>query len=121
MISIHRIVLRRLLAAWLIVSVLIGGVAYYIETEKIDDAIVARKADRPGVDPLGDVPLDAVEGTAANEQNVLGVERDHFLVGVLATALRGYVHYRTFQQFEQRLLHAFAAHVAGNGWAITFA
>ena len=44
MISIHRTVLRRLLAAWLIVSVLIGGIAYYIEIEKIDDAIVALAA-----------------------------------------------------------------------------
>jgi HD-GYP domain-containing protein (c-di-GMP phosphodiesterase class II) len=44
MISIHRIVLRRLVAAWLIVSFLIGGIAYYIETEKIDDAIVALAA-----------------------------------------------------------------------------
>jgi HD-GYP domain-containing protein (c-di-GMP phosphodiesterase class II) len=37
-------VLRRLVAAWLIVSFLIGGVAYYIETEKVDDAIVALAA-----------------------------------------------------------------------------
>ncbi len=44
MISIHRIVLRRLIAAWLIVSVLIGGIAYYVEIEKIDDAIVALAA-----------------------------------------------------------------------------
>ena len=44
MISIHRIVLRRLVAAWLIVSVLIGGIAYYVESEKIDEAIVALAA-----------------------------------------------------------------------------
>ena len=44
MISIHRIVLRRLFAAWLIVSILLGGVAYYIEMEKIDDAIIALAA-----------------------------------------------------------------------------
>jgi HD-GYP domain-containing protein (c-di-GMP phosphodiesterase class II) len=44
MISIHRIVLRRLIAAWLIASVLLGGIAYFIEIEKIDDAIVALAA-----------------------------------------------------------------------------
>ncbi len=44
MISIHRIVLRRLVAAWLIVSFLIGGITYYLETEKIDEAIVALAA-----------------------------------------------------------------------------
>ena len=42
--SIHRIVFRRLVAAWLIVSVLIGGIAYYVESEKIDEAIVALAA-----------------------------------------------------------------------------
>jgi HD-GYP domain-containing protein (c-di-GMP phosphodiesterase class II) len=44
MASIHRIVLRRLITAWVIVSFLIGGIAYYIETEKIDEAIVALAA-----------------------------------------------------------------------------
>lgn len=42
--SIHRIVLRRLILAWLSVSFVVGGVSYYIETEKIDDAIVALAA-----------------------------------------------------------------------------
>ncbi len=40
MISIHRIVLRRLVLAWLAVSLLAGGLTYYIELEKIDDAVV---------------------------------------------------------------------------------
>ena len=44
MISIHRIVLRRLVLAWLSVSLLIGGIAYYAESEKIDAAIVALAA-----------------------------------------------------------------------------
>jgi HD-GYP domain-containing protein (c-di-GMP phosphodiesterase class II) len=44
MISIHRIVLRRLILAWLAVSLLAGGLSYYIELEKIDDAVVALAA-----------------------------------------------------------------------------
>lgn len=44
MISIHRIVLRRLVAAWLTASLLIGGTAYYVELEKIDSAVVALAA-----------------------------------------------------------------------------
>ena len=44
MISIHRIVLRRLIVGWLAVSLLGGGLAYYIEMEKIDDAVVALAA-----------------------------------------------------------------------------
>lgn len=44
MISIHRIVLRRLLLAWLVVSLLAGGLTYFVELEKIDDAVVALAA-----------------------------------------------------------------------------
>lgn len=44
MISIHRIVLLRLMLAWLAVSLLAGGLTYYIELEKIDDAVVALAA-----------------------------------------------------------------------------
>ncbi|HJW24218.1 MAG TPA: HD domain-containing phosphohydrolase [Rhodocyclaceae bacterium] len=44
MISIHRVVLTRLLAAWLLVSLAVGAGVYYIETEKIDDYVVALAA-----------------------------------------------------------------------------
>ncbi len=44
MISIHRIVLRRLILAWGLVSLLAGGTIYIIEIAKIDDAIVALAA-----------------------------------------------------------------------------
>lgn len=38
---IHGIILSRLAASWIILSLLFGGVAYYIELEKIDDFVVA--------------------------------------------------------------------------------
>lgn len=41
MISIHRVVLTRLVVAWLLSSVGIGAGVYYLETEKIDDYVVA--------------------------------------------------------------------------------
>lgn len=44
MTSIHRTILRRLLLAWLAVSLLVGGLTYYIELEQIDDAVVALAA-----------------------------------------------------------------------------
>lgn len=44
MISIHRIVLRRLILAWLAVSLFAGGLTYYLEIRKIDDAVVALAA-----------------------------------------------------------------------------
>ena len=44
MISIYRVVLTRLLAAWLLVSLAVGAGVYYVEAEKIDDYVVALAA-----------------------------------------------------------------------------
>jgi HD-GYP domain-containing protein (c-di-GMP phosphodiesterase class II) len=38
---IHGIILRRLSVAWILLSLLFGGIAYFLELEKIDDFVVA--------------------------------------------------------------------------------
>ena len=58
--------------------------------------------------------LDAGEGAAANEEDVRGVDLDELLVGVLAPTLRRHRGGGALQDLEQRLLHAFARHVAGD-------
>ncbi|OPZ85933.1 MAG: hypothetical protein BWY76_01184 [bacterium ADurb.Bin429] len=40
---------------------------------------------------------------------------------MLASALRGHICHGAFEDFQQRLLHAFAAHVAGNGGIVALA
>ena len=62
--------------------------------------------------PLLDDPVDALEGAAADEEDVLGVDLDELLVRVLASALRRHVGNRTLDDLEQRLLHALAGDVA---------
>ena len=52
---------------------------------------------------------------AANEENVGSVHGSEFLVGMLASTLRRNVGDSTFEDLEQRLLHAFTGNVAGNG------
>ena len=39
--DIHKRILKRLFVAWLGLSVVIGGVVYYLETEKIDDQVLS--------------------------------------------------------------------------------
>ena len=39
---------------------------------------------------------------------------------MLASALRGNVHDRTFQQLQQSLLYTFAAYITGNGRIVAF-
>ena len=61
-----------------------------------------------GLDDL----LQAVERAAADEEDVLRIELDVLLLRVLAAALRRYRSDRALDDLEQRLLHAFARHVA---------
>src|SRR5690606_11123721 len=42
----------------------------------------------------------AFEGASADEQYVLGIDFDHFLLGMFAAALRGHQDIAAFQQFQ---------------------
>ena len=64
------------------------------------------------VEALGNLALDTVKGTTADEEDILRVYGNHLLVGVLTSALGRYVHYRTFEELEQALLYALTADVA---------
>ena len=59
--------------------------------------------------------IEAGEGTAADEEDVAGVDLDHFLIRMLASALRRHVRHGAFQDFQEGLLNAFAGDVAGDG------
>jgi hypothetical protein len=58
--------------------------------------------------------FEADKGTAADEEDVLRVHLDVLLLRMLAPALRRHVADRALDDLEQRLLHAFAGHVAGD-------
>src|SRR3546814_18988433 len=62
-----------------------------------------------------------VEGAAHVEQDVGGVDLDEVLVGMLAAALGRHRGHRALDELEQRLLHHFAGHVAGDGRVVGLA
>ena len=70
------------------------------------------EADRVLADPPGDDLLQAGERTAADEQDVRGVDRQELLVRVLAPALRRHRGDRALEDLQQRLLDALAGDVA---------
>ena len=82
---------------------------------------VAREADARLLGAVLDHLLQAVEGAAADEQDVGGVDLQEVLVRVLAPALRRHAGHRAFDQLEQRLLHAFARHVARDAGVVGLA
>ena len=75
--------------------------------------------------PLADAPFDDVveadERAAADEQDVPRVDLQEVLLRVLATALRRHVGNGAFDDLQERLLHAFAADVAGDRRVVALA
>ncbi len=76
---------------------------------------IRAKAHHLLADPALDDRNNAIKGAAADEENVGGVDVDGLLLGVLPAALGRNAGHRAFQDFQQRLLHALAADVPGDG------
>src|SRR6185503_15987929 len=79
------------------------------------------EADLPAAGARLDDLLEPVERPAADEEDVLGVDLDVFLLRMLAAALRRHACHRAFENLEQRLLHAFARHVARDAGVLRLA
>ena len=63
---------------------------------------------------VGDTLLDTVESTAADKEDIRGIDLNKLLLRVLATALRRHIDHRTLQNLEQCLLHTLARHIASD-------
>ena len=74
-----------------------------------------------GVETLGNLALDALKGAAADEQDILGVDSDHLLLGVLASALGRHVDHRSLKEFKQTLLDALATDVTRDAGIVALA
>lgn len=94
MISIHRIVFHRLILAWLAVSLFAGGLTYFIEIEKIDDAIVALAASE--AEHFAPESLDT-DTRSAEELNILREKAGEFVK-------RNFVVIEIYDREEKRIL-----------------
>ena len=68
-----------------------------------------------------DVFIQAIKGTAADEQDVGGIDLDKLLLGVLAATVGRHVAHGALQDLQQRLLHTLAAHITGDGGILALA
>src|ERR1700728_2664049 len=75
---------------------------------------LGRKADRGALAARRNDSLEAGKSPTANEQDIGRVNLQKFLLGMLASALRGDTRNRTLHDLEQRLLHALARYIAGD-------
>ena len=82
---------------------------------------VGAEADALLVHALFDDLLQTVEGTAADEEDVLGVHLDELLVGVLPAALGRHVGHRALHDLQQCLLHALTGNIPGDGGVLALA
>ena len=72
------------------------------------------ESERVAAKAAADHVFQADERAADDEEDLLGVDLDVFLLRMLAAALRRNVADGAFENLEQRLLHAFAGNVAGD-------
>ena len=79
------------------------------------------EADLLVADAVLDQALQAVEGAAADEEDVGGIDLDEVLVRVLAAALRWDVGNSALEDLEQRLLNPFPGHVSGKRGVVRLA
>ena len=79
------------------------------------------KTDDLGVKAAGDVALDAVKGSARDEENVARVDLDKLLVGVLAATFGWNVHLGALKELEEGLLDSLARHIARDGRVVALA
>ena len=82
---------------------------------------VGAEADALLVHALFDDLLQTVKGTAADEEDVLGVHLDELLVGVLPAALGRHVGHSALYDLQQGLLHALTGDVPGDGSVLALA
>ena len=93
----------------------------HVVAVELGTGLVAFEADDVGIESRGDGPLDAVEGAAADEEDVACVDGDEFLLGMFASSLWGDGDEGALEEFQQGLLHAFAADVACDGGVLALA
>ena len=79
------------------------------------------EADAGALGTVADHLVHAVEGATADEQDVGGVDLHEVLVGVLAPALRRDRGHGALDELQQRLLHALARDVPGDGRVVGLA
>src|SRR5690606_27525189 len=72
------------------------------------------KAYRTAPQSLLNQVLQSDERSSADEENVGCVDLNKFLMGVLASSLRGNVGYSSFKNLEQCLLHPFTGYITGD-------
>ena len=79
------------------------------------------EAQRGLIGAAQDILVQTIKGTAADEQDVGGVDLDELLLRVLTAALRRHVADSALQDLQQCLLYALAAHIAGDGGVFALA
>src|SRR6266478_707901 len=81
---------------------------------------LSRETDRRRASARGDDFFQAGKRTAADEQNIRGVDLQELLLRMLAAALRRNRGNRAFHDLQQRLLHTLARHIPGDRRVVGF-
>ena len=84
-------------------------------------AIGGQEANRIAAHAFLNYVFEAHKGTAADEQDLAGIDLDAVLIRVFASSLGRHVGDRALQHLQQGLLYPFAGHIAGDRGVFTLA
>ena len=83
--------------------------------------VLGTEAHDMSIQSLCNLAFNALKCSATDEQDVLGINCNHLLLGMLASSLGRDVDYRPLEQLQQSLLYTLAAHVTRDAGVITLA
>ena len=93
----------------------------FLRQSRFDFERRAVEAHRSLPDPFLDNLIETHKRAAADEEDLLRIHLDVFLVRMFAAALRWNIAGATFQNLQERLLHAFAGNVPGDADVVSLA
>lgn len=81
-------------------QVLRGNILHKVGLIDLRCVLDGVKAHHVGIQTLGNFLLNAVESSTADEEDIVGIDMDILLVGVLTAALRRNVNHRSLKEFQ---------------------
>ena len=74
-----------------------------------------------GIQPLSYLFFNPVKCATTDKKDILCIDRDHFLIGMLSSPLRWNIYDGSLEQLKEALLYSFPGNITGNGRIVALA
>ena len=98
-----------------------GNVCQQIVLDRLVVHLLLLITHHAGVETRTDDALYAVKSASTDEEDLLRIDLDKLLLGMLATTIRGDVDDTPLEQLQKALLHPLTTHITGDGGVVALA